>query len=70
MTQMVRVDVETIKTIAVIAKDDTVWLTHPGWLRWWLTLPSQRRYIVLTLANGEKYRARAVRIAKRYVRLG
>jgi len=72
----IQVEVSGAKDLAVIGNDDSVWLVVP--LRWWdlstllfwLLVPSDRRSkISLKLLNGEKVAFKAVRVAKRYVKI-
>lgn len=62
---------------ALLPSDDTVWIAVcpqrwdiATWLWWWLAPADSKAWVVLTTATGARVRTRAVRIARRYVRIG
>lgn len=72
----IEIETEHVKDLALIASDDAVWLVVPWrwWdfatLLWWAFCPQDRRAKVkLTLTSEEKVSFRAIRVAKRYVRV-
>ena len=72
----VEVEIEGTKDLALIARNDSVWLVVPlrWWdfatLVWWLFAPADRKArVTLTLAGGERVSFRAVRVASRHVRV-
>ncbi len=74
----IEIDVTAVKMndLALIDGSDNVWIVVPPrwwdlatWL-FWLLLPADRRaHVRLNLGSGEFLSCRAVRMAKRYVRL-
>lgn len=58
-----------------ISDSDSVWITFArpwwavaAWLWWWLT-PGSKKWLQVS-TDGKKVRLRAVRIARKYVRIG
>jgi hypothetical protein len=68
--KVVRVDTQQTEAIAVITQDDSVWLTNPTWLRWASTPEDLRAHIILKCSDGSSIRVRAVKIARRHIRIG
>lgn len=72
----IEIEVESVKDLALIASDDSVWLVVPKrwWdlatLIWWLFCPQDRKALVkLTLTNEERVSFRAIRVATRHARV-
>ena len=75
----VELEVAAARDLAMIAKDDSVWIVVPlrWWdlatIVWWLFIPHDRKATVgLTISDGlgsKKMRFRAVRVASRHVRV-
>lgn len=72
----IELELEGTRDLALIARDDSVWLVVPlrWWdlatLGWWLLVPADRKSkIKLTLGSGEMVAFRAVRVATRHARL-
>jgi len=72
----VEVEVEGARDLALIARDDSIWLVVP--LRWWdlatlvwwlFALADRKAKIKLNLTTGTHVRMRAVRVASRHVRV-
>ena len=73
----IELELEGTKDLALISRDDSVWLVVPlrWWdlstIVWWLFVPTDRKTknVCLTMAGGEKVKFRAVRVASRHVRI-
>jgi hypothetical protein len=63
--------------LAVVFPDDSVWVTVAvrWWdlatqLWWWLSPADKKGWLILTTADGNKVRSRAIRIATRHLHIG
>ncbi len=72
----IEIEVESVKDLALIASDDSIWLVVPKrwWdlatLVWWLFCPQDRKALVkLTLTDEKRVTFRAIRVANRHVRV-
>lgn len=61
---------------ALVAADDSVWVSLSprwwdlaSWLWWWLCPSDRRAWVILTNGQGVRIRTRAIRVARRYVRI-
>jgi hypothetical protein len=62
--------------LALIGSDDSVWVVvHIAWwnlamMVWWFFAPFDKKaYVLLTTVDGTKYRAKAFRMANRFIRV-
>lgn len=62
--------------LALVAADDSVWVTTAprwwnvlGWLRWWLAKDDRKAWVTLT-TSGKRVRTRALRVARKHVKIG
>jgi len=77
LIELVHLDAFDQHGTAIIASDETVWITlclH-WWgfatVLWWFFAPAEHKvWMTLTLKDGRKVRTRAIRVAKRHVRIG
>lgn len=72
----IEMEVTGTKDLALVSRDDSVWLVVP--LRWWdfstllfwLFCPADRKAkVTLTTGEGKKATFRAVRVASRHIRV-
>ena len=72
----IQIEVKGARDLALIGNDDSVWLVVP--LRWWdlstiffwLLMPADRKSTInLKMGNGERVSFKAVRVAKRHVKV-
>lgn len=61
---------------ALLASDDSIWIAvHLRWwdvataLWWWLTPTDKKAYVILHTTAGRRVRTRAIRVARRHVRI-
>ena len=69
-SKVVRLDNQQTEAIAVIAGDDSVWITNPTWLRWHAASEEDKAHIILKSSDGSNIRVRAVKVARRHIRIG
>lgn len=69
-------DGQTVNGIALIDRDGRVWRTFArpwwdiaSWLWWWLS-PGEKKWVVVRRVDRTKVRVRAVRLARKHVRVG
>ena len=62
---------------ALIAPDDTVWIAYcpRPWdlasILWWFFCPSDKKgFVTLTLRDNRRVRTKAIRVARRHVKIG
>lgn len=73
----IAVDSREYHGTALIAPDDSVWITvslhwwELSTLLWWWLAPSNRKaWVLLNVSGDRKFRSRAICIARRHVRIG
>jgi hypothetical protein len=74
--RVIKLDATAQHGTALIAADDAVWVTValPWWdlsarLWWWLCPHDKKAMLDLTVKDGGRVRTRAIRIARKHVRL-
>ena len=72
----IELEVNPPKSLALIGGDDAVWVVVPiqwwnlAMLVWWFFAPYDKKaYVHLTTVDGVTYRARAFRMARRFIRV-
>lgn len=74
--RVVEVDARKHTGTALIAADDSVWVAvSPPWFDlstwfwWWLTPADKKAWVLINGTNGKTVRSRAIRVARKHVRI-
>ncbi len=76
MIEIIETRVYEADRLAIITMNDAVWLTFErpwwdiaSWIWWWLS-PGKKAWLLLQPPCGRRFRIRAMKVAKSYVRVG
>ena len=74
--KVVEVDATQQHGTALIDGEDSVWITLAPrvydlatWFWWWLAPADKKAWVTLNTSDGRKVRSRAIRVARRHVRI-